>query len=491
MTKIKKYVSVGVILGLLLVFGISCSDAGTDNPVSVDTTTSEGDVSATPEETTTIYYTADIPESLDYEGYQFRIIVNEVTRFVWGDVDVIADEQNGEVINDAVYDRNRFVEELLNVVITPTQSAGVSDAVNKTVMAGEDAYDLAFVHTQGAFTLAQNDLLLEYTDIPTLDLSSPWWDQNSLKDLSIANQKFMMTGDIGTMYKKSIGVIMFHKGILADYNLDDPYPLMKDMEWTVDVMSEMGKVVSNDLNGDGIYNENDMYGLLYFGDMMGVALIGSGVKFVTKDDNDLPILTFYSEKTQSVVEKLSVLLYNPEYSYSWSKNGKDEKTTFAMYQNNQSLLYYGELHAVATMRSMDADFGILPMPLYDNTQDNYYHCINPHVAPMVTIPKTVSDPDRTGYILDVMGASSKNLLTPAYYDITLKGKVTRDEESSQSLDIVLSTIRYDLGYLSNWGLSSITNGLANEYDLDVASRFAKSETSINTQMEKMITAFTD
>lgn len=466
----------------------ACSDNTSEKTISQDTESIE-EISDVPEEETSIYYDAKTPVGLDYEGYNFRILVNEVSRFVWGDVDVIAVEQNGEVINDAVFMRNRFVEETLNVVITPTESANVSNEVNKTVMAGEDAYDLAFAHTHGAFDLAQNELLIELKDINTLDLSNPWWDQNSIKDLSINNKSFMMTGDIGTMFKKSIGVIMFHKGILTDYNLSNPYTLMNTNNWTIDAMTEMGKEVSNDLNGDGIYNEQDMYGLLYFSDMMGLALIGSGVKFVTKDENDIPVLTFYNEKTQSVVEKLSTLLYNPELSYSWSKNGKDENTTFAMYQNNQSLFYYGELHAVATMRSMDADFGILPMPLYDSKQESYYHCINPHVSPMVTLPKTISDLDRAGYILEVMGASSKNMLTPAYYEITLKGKVTRDEESTDTLDIVLNTIRYDIGYLSNWGLSGITNDLAHNYDLDLASRFSRLEESITTRMQKMIDLF--
>jgi len=475
-----------LILMLTTIVITGCSDTATDNTgvANNDTTTVAEDV--VPEEETTKYYSADIPEGIDYGGYEFRVLVNEVARFVWGDVDVIAPEQNGEVINDAVYTRNRFVEETLNIVIKATETAAVSGDLNKSVMAGEDAYDLAFAHTHGAFDLAQSELLMELSDITTLETSSDWWDQNSLDGLSVNNKRFMMTGDIGTMYKKSVGVIMFHKGILTDYNLDDPYVIMNNKEWTIDVMTQMGKMVSSDVNGDGTYDDKDMYGLLYFCDMMGSALLGSGVKFVTKDANDIPIMTFYDEKTQSVVEKLSTLLYNQELSYSWSKNGKDEKTTFAMYQNDQALFYYGELHAVATMRSMDSDFGILPMPMYDSNQENYYHGINPNAAPMVVVPKTITDIDRAGYILDVMGASSKNFLTPAYYDITLKGKVTRDEQSADTLDIVLSTIRYDVGYLSNWGLTGMCNDLANQFDLDLASRYAKSEAAITKRMDNMI-----
>ena len=444
-----------------------------------------------PAETTEIYYAANVPAGMDYNGYAFRILVNEVTRFVWGDVDFVSEELNGEPINDAVYNRNRQTEETLNVVITPIQSSDVSAAVSKTVLSGDDAYDVAFAHTHGASNLAQNKLLVELKNVNTLNMNSAWWDQHSINDLSINNKIFMMTGDIGTMYKKSIGIIMFNKSILADYNFDDPYTLMKNNKWTIDMMTEMGKNVSTDLNGDGTFDDKDMFGLLYFCDLMGLALIGSGVQYCTKDEQDIPRLTFYSEKTLSVFEKFADLLYDPSLSYSWSKVGKTETVTFDMYQNNQALFYYGEFHSAATMRGMVSDFGILPMPLYDSKQESYYHCVNPHVAPMVVLPMTAQDLERTGYVLDVMGAASKNLLTPAYYEITLKGKVTRDNESADTIDIVLNTIRYDIGYLYNWGISGIPLAMADKYSLDLASRYESAEKSIITNMEKTLAAFSD
>ena len=39
----------------------------------------------------------------------------------------------------------------------------------------------------------------------------------------------------------------------------------------------------------------------------------------------------------------------------------------------------------------------------------------------------------------------------AFYDITLTGKFTRDEESREMLDIIFENITYDIGKAFGWG----------------------------------------
>ena len=485
-----------LILSLLMLVPSVVGCASQNNTDSTDTTaastnsSTDSAVSESNQSSEDEIYSANIPEGTDYGGYEFKIVTNNPDGTIWGDVDFNATELTGGAINDAVYQRNLNVEEKLNVKIVPVPSDDTKGTIQQSILADEDEFGLGYVNTHSAFDLAQSGLLTELHEMTDLDLDAPWWDQNSINDLSIANKVYMMTGDIGTMYKKSIGVIMFNKTILNDYNLGNPYELMNNHQWTLDNMITMAQSVSKDLNGDGKYDSEDQFGLIFFCDMMGLAFIGCGVNFITKNEQDIPELTFYSDKTVSILEKLSAILYEPTLSWSWSKNGTGEEKAFEMYKSNQSLFYYGELHAVATMREMASDFGILPMPLYDENQESYYHCINPHAAPMVTIPVTVQDRTREAHILDVLGAESKNLLTPAYYEKTLKGKVSRDEESAATLDIVISTINYDLGYLSNWGLTSIPLSLADSYDMNLASKYEKQERAIKKMMDKTIDAYT-
>ena len=95
----------------------------------------------------------------------------------------------------------------------------------------------------------------------------------------------------------------------------------------------------------------------------------------------------------------------------------------------------------------------------------------------------------TGYVMDALGAASKNMLTPAYYDVNLKGKVSRDEESTQSLDIIISTIKYDIGYLAGLGISSMLYSMADSYNTDLASQYQKQTKVVTKTLEKLVSKF--
>ena len=122
-----------------------------------------------------------------------------------------------------------------------------------------------------------------------------------------------------------------------------------------------------------------------------------------------------------------------------------------LFMQDEGLFASFELHNLNKLREMESDFGILPNPLYDETQDNYYSTINGNVASMLVFPSDCPDTERAAYTVDVMGAISKNILTPAYIESYLKGKVSRDNESEESINIVFDSIRYDLGFCYSWG----------------------------------------
>lgn len=485
----KKTVTLLLVLAMLLPLA-SCASGGNTAETAAETAA----VTETETETEETDYTADIPEGTDYAGASFCVLTYPLEGdLVWNDNDWSARDLTGEAVNDAVYQRIQQVEELLNVDITDTPASSYSDTttLTKSVQSGDNAYQLANLAMKNTFTVMQQGYLAElnqYAASGTLDLDAPWWDANILSDLSIDGKNFCILGDIGTMYKKSIGVIMFNKAIQTDYNLPDFYALMEEGNWTIDAMVEAGVQVSEDLDGDGEMTAEDRFGLICFRDMIALVMIGCDVDYFTKDASDIPSMSFYSERSVSVMEKLAELMYDPNLSYSWSKAGVGEAPAFAMYQEDKSLFYYGELHAVATMRVMESPFGILPMPKFDQAQESYHHCVNPNVAAAYAIPKSNIDAVMTGHVMDALGAASRNLLTPAYYDITLRGKVSRDEESAASLDIVISTIKYDLGYLGDWGINSVLYGMADAYNTDLASKITALENTVATNVEKMVTA---
>ena len=57
--------------------------------------------------------------------------------------------------------------------------------------------------------------------------------------------------------------IVFNKRIWNEYG--DPsqrlYDLVYDNEWTIDKFIELSRSVCSDLNGDTVWNEDDLYGM--------------------------------------------------------------------------------------------------------------------------------------------------------------------------------------------------------------------------------------
>lgn len=485
---LKKYICSALAMVLLIAAIAGC--AGDESGGTADTAASGGD--STDGESTSVVYKAKLPDGLNYDGALFNICTfpDSTANVYWVDVDFCATEENGDTINDATYQRKRAAEEILNIKIVniPARNS-VGDQIKSSVAAQDGAYDIGFIDTRAASSLSQTGTLLDFNAIKTLDMSAPWWDQNCIEDLTIDGSLYMLTGDIEIMYKKTLAVNLFNKGLFADYNLGNPYQYVTDKVWTIDKFSEICRAVSEDLNGDGKMDGNDRYGLLFQSDLISIGLIGAGVQFVSFGQDGLPELTFFNDHTVSAFEKYTQLFYDKEISTNAHVNGLDHAN---MFLNGKGLFFSTEFHAIEPLRQMDTDFGILPMPLYDEKQPEYYHSINPHVASMLVIPRDCPDLERVGYVLDVLGAESKNILTPAYYEVYLKTKGARDNDSEQIIDLVLATVRYDLGYMYNWGnIGSFMLDMVKGYKTDLASNYGRIEKTATKQLEKALEKYAD
>lgn len=75
-----------------------------------------------------------------------------------------------------------------------------------------------------------------------------------------------------------------------------------------------------------------------------------------------------------------------------------------------------------------------------------------------------------------MSVLSRKLIVPAYYEKTLMGKVKRDDESEEMLDIVFSNILYDFGLC--YGMMSVPNGLLQEGGTGLSSWYRRNESKI-------------
>ena len=74
----------------------------------------------------------------------------------------------------------------------------------------------------------------------------------------------------------------------------------------------------------------------------------------------------------------------------------------------------------------------------------------------MVIPKTVSDTEKISIIIEALAAESYRSVMPAFYEVSLKTKYSRDEESEAMLDYIRDGIIFDYGYFN----SSVAGDLA-------------------------------
>lgn len=490
--KIKTKSTLFFLASLLTLTAVSCG--GTDTQTDAQTTAADSGAPAVTETTAVPRIEAELPDA-DFEGYEFRVITRGQSNSHWDSKDIFAEAENGDLINDAVYKRNTTAGERYNFkVVEIGEPDSITGLVRTTVQAGEDAYDMASASIIASIaTLAPAGMLVDLKTVPHMDLSKPWYDRNAVASLSVCDTLHAVTGDLTITDKDATWVVLFNKQMAANYDFDSLYDMVDGGTWTVDRMIEMCQTVSSDLNGDGKMDENDRWGVIGEAFNIFAVIVGSGQQYVSKDKDDIPYFTLEGESIYNAFEKAlaltaddSICAYVNDFSAKFPNDVWGECMD-PMFSGGRALFTMSGMNRVTLFRSMEADFGILPIPKYDEAQKDYYCPISLWGANSISVPKTATDLARTSHIIEALSAESLYTLTPAYYDQTLKTKAARDEESAAMLDIIFANRVYDLACMYDFGgIFSAINGLCDAKDPVFASTVQKKLPAAQKALDKIV-----
>lgn len=139
---------------------------------------------------------------------------------------------------------------------------------------------------------------------------------------------------------------------------------------------------------------------------------------------------------------------------------------------------------------MESTFGLLPLPKYDEEQENYIAYVNP-IACLLTIPVTNKETHRTGVLIDAMTYESYKDVLPVYYNVSVEHKGLRNDESIEMLDIVRNNRSTQFSNL--YGITSDLNNSLQSVVLDAtgtaASTIAAAESTVEQNLENVLAAF--
>ncbi len=476
-----------LLLSAVILCPLAASCADNSNKKGADTSAAVTDNGG---EVSTDRLYADVPKK-NFDGYEFNALYWYVSGWDWRkSKDIVAEENSADTIIESVYKRNLTISENYNITfkLTEVDSGQLNTQLHKNVIADDDVFTIVCQRQLDILNPIMNGDLKNIRAIPYVDLTKPWWDQNSVENYSLANRVYLVASDITINDKDGTAAVAFNKQAATDNHLPDLYEMAQNGTWTVDALYNSYKDSAKDLDGNSKMNEKDFFGFIGGRDVTTSFFSGSGAKIISKDENDIPTLSIMNDRNVEVLQRLFDLTSQTDNFYNMHQRGIDDATFRKLFEEGHGLYHWIRLDSVSAMRASETEFGILPIPKYNEEQNRYYCVVSVYTSSLMSVPSNVRDPERTGILLEALATESKYTLMHAYYDVALKSKYSRDEESSAMLDIIIGNRVFDVGDVLNpGGLRDFVLGMSLQKSNTFVSSYKKLEKAAEKSLNTLIT----
>ena len=249
-------------------------------------------------------------------------------------------------------------------------------------------------------------------------------------------------------------------------------------------MRTMMSGATNDLDGNGTMDGSDRYGLITCGNIMYPFMSGFGQISVGKDADGKPSLVLNNATVVDAVDRMNRMVAGVDMYFGTYENQAYITDNFSGGRALFALFGIGAYYN--TLRSVEADFGILPLPKLNGEQSSYYTL---RADSFIGIPSIVTDIVKTGTVLEALSAASMEKVYPAFKDVVLYSRSLRDEVSARVLDLFYDSTVYDIGmtYCTDRTLARLLDQYKSTKEIRFASLYAKKSGVIQKQLDSLYT----
>ena len=463
-----------LILSVLLILPLLTSCSPLKNNSNQSTTLKDLD-DVTPEE---LYGDYDLNE----QNFVFLVEMRETA---YNEFFADPDEGEGDVINDAIHQRYMRVQDLLNCtveVLDTEDRYSIGTELRDSITTGNSDYDAALLG-YSLPTVFSDRYLCDLKTVSTLNLDRDWWDQNAISDFTINNHLYVATGDISYVNLQGSMIVYYNKKIAAEYKLPNLYDLVRNNQWTIDKLTEFSTLCTAELTGDDDLTTDDQVGFVGEATAMSYFFNAAGQRTIYNDGSTLtfsPITSNYIKAIESysnLVCNSAVALHDVNYPNS----------PITAFSEGRIAFLCDAVIKSPVLRNMDTDFGILPLPKLNESQDQYYTPVNYYWASYAVIPAISTRIEDTGVLLDAFAYYGYQLTRPAVYEASFDSKIARDEESREMMDLILDSTTYDIGWLFDFGgLRSYFSSFGNQRMPSVSRTMKGAKVKVETDITNML-----
>lgn len=428
------------------------------------------------------------PEVMDrtFNDYTFKVLIANRSGKTPNDFDASEPET---AMGAAAYRRNEIMKTKYGIIVDFEMDIGAGgskplhkgyEKVELQTTTKTNNYDLAVINTYTAAPLTTANMLYDLNSIPHLDLSKAWWDKTVVDGITINDSIYFVSGDITTTVDDYMYCTIFNKKLYEKYaedSVEDLYALVDEGKWTLDELGKRTTLIGDPDKAEGaetndIINGGDVFGLMTWHDELYACIQADGSGIATLTEDGKIKMTLNTERNYKIMEKyLKIAAHETTLNFQNNAEGQEMfgYSWVKAFSGDRVMFFMTNLNELNNFRNMETDYGILPNPKYEADRD-WYTTFVAGLAAFVCVPGYVEDIERTGIVTELLGYHALETIKPGYYTKTLTGLYCTDEESTNSLTIILDNKHVDIGHYFKIG--GLNTALYQVSQSDTPSTFA-------------------
>ena len=392
-----------------------------------------------------------------YDGRDFIILCRKDTDEGTYKSDIIISEitQSSSQVDKAVYERNKTIEDLMDIRFTYVEVANETQfiqKINAATMSDADTYDLVSGHGRYVFKGVLNGFYMDWNQLEYVNLDAPWWSQSAREEWTTPSKRlYMMNGDLSYMSIGSANVMYFNRNIFSNARITTPYEHVKNDNWTLETFEKSVRDVDTAMLGDGSgLPETDTFGYgteAWRGPIQ--AVYSAGVSTFAKDGDGKFSIAIDSNRVTDAFGDYQDLVNNSGAVY-YAGIGIGAARDHFM---NEVYAYFDDnVKSAVEFNGSGLNFGIVPWPKYDGDTENYNSLVGSGTNTFAVLKNTSGDNRiRISDVLEAMAYYGYKDVIPYYFDTVISYQAAQDEHTYEMLQLVRETLHFDLGHYANFG----------------------------------------
>ena len=273
--------------------------------------------------------------------------------------------------------------------------------IQPEVMAGGKYADIVCTTQWGIGQLIGAGLLADLNDLKNVNWDNPWWNQNIRQMSTVQGETYAANGSF-IFDAAQTWMMYYNRTIWDELQLPNPYDLVNSGKWTVDKMRDYSRKAMRDNDQSGkVDSKDDRWGVFAAdGDFCRALFMALGGHYFDTDEEGRVQLACNNEKSYNIVEKMANMVQKDgSVNKEKFESTAQEIATFAQ----GHALFYCYMPGVNEMRDMEDDWGVLPLPKLDESQEDYLSGVD-HNATVCGVTSTnEANFEKVGTLLEALG----------------------------------------------------------------------------------------